>query len=73
MLRNFCEPDLRHREIDLTSLWFQQDRATARAARGSLNIPPEIFPIVPLPMAVMFDGLHIHPCAYPLWGYIAQK
>jgi hypothetical protein len=43
MLRYFYEPDLRHREIDLTSVRFKQDGATARTARGSLNILTEMF------------------------------
>jgi hypothetical protein len=33
MLHNFCEPELRRRGIDLSSVWFQQDGATAHTAR----------------------------------------
>jgi len=33
MLRNFCEPELRCRGIDLPSVWLQQDGATAHTGR----------------------------------------
>ena len=44
MLRNFCEPELRRRRIDLSSIWFQQDGATAHTARASMNVLREMFP-----------------------------
>jgi len=44
MLRNFCEPELRRRGIDLSSVWFQQDVATAHTARASMSALREIFP-----------------------------
>ena len=34
MVRNFCEPELRRRWIDLSSVWFQQDGSTAHTARA---------------------------------------
>ena len=34
MLRIFREPELRHRGIDLSSVWFQQDGSTAHTARA---------------------------------------
>ena len=37
MLRNFCDPELRRRGIDLSSVWFQQDGATAHTARASID------------------------------------
>jgi len=44
MLRNFCEPELRRREIDLSSVWFQQDGTTAHTARASMSVMREMFP-----------------------------
>jgi len=44
MLRNFCEPELRHRGIDLSAVWFQQDGATAHTARASVSVLREMFP-----------------------------
>ena len=44
MLRNFCEPQLRHRGIDLSSVWFKQDGATAHTARASMSVLREMFP-----------------------------
>jgi hypothetical protein len=44
MLRNFLKPELRRRGIDLRTLWFQQDGATAQKARTSMNVVRELFP-----------------------------
>jgi len=44
MLRNFCEPELRRRGIDLSSVRFQQDGATAHTARASMSVLREMFP-----------------------------
>jgi len=44
MLRNFCEPELRSRGIDLSSVWFQQDGATAHTARASKSVLREMLP-----------------------------
>lgn len=44
MLRNFCEPELGHRGIDLSSVWFQQGGANSRETRASLNILHRVFP-----------------------------
>jgi len=44
MLRNFCEPKLRRRGLDLSSVWFQQDGATIHTARASISVLREMFP-----------------------------
>jgi len=44
MLHNFCEPELSRRRIDLSSVWFQQDGATAHIARASMSVLWEMFP-----------------------------
>jgi len=44
MLHNFCEPELRRRGIDLSSVWFRQDGATAHTARASMCVLREMFP-----------------------------
>jgi len=44
MLRNFCEPELRRRGIDSSSVCFQQDGATAHTARASMSVLREMFP-----------------------------
>jgi len=53
MLRNFCEPELRHRGIDLSSVWFQQG-ATAHTAGASISVLQEMFPQHVISMAAMF-------------------
>ena len=44
MLRNFCQPELRHRGIDLSSVWFQQNGATAHTAKASMSVLREMNP-----------------------------
>ena len=44
MLRNFCEPELRHRGINLSSVSFHQGGATAHKARASMSVLQEMFP-----------------------------
>jgi hypothetical protein len=41
ILRNYCEPELRRR-IDLSSVWFQEDGATASTARTSMSVLREM-------------------------------
>jgi len=43
MLSIFCEPELSGRGIDLSSVWFQQDGATAHTARASMSVLWEMF------------------------------
>ena len=44
MLRYFCEPELHCHGIDLSSVWFQQDGATAHIARASMSVLWDMFP-----------------------------
>jgi len=44
MLRRFCEPELRHCGIDPSSVWFQQDGATAQTTRASMSVLGEMLP-----------------------------
>jgi hypothetical protein len=44
MLRNFCEPELRRRAIDASSVLFQQDGVTAHTSRASMSVLRETFP-----------------------------
>jgi len=74
MLRNFCEPELRLRVIDLSSIWFQQDGATAHTERASISVLRERFPQhvisrggdVPWPAR----SPDLSACDYFLWGYL---
>jgi len=77
MLRNFCEPELRRRGIDLSSVWFQQDGATARTARASMSVLREMCPQhvisrgddVPWPAR----SPDLSACDYFLWGYLKSR
>jgi hypothetical protein len=72
MLRNFCEPELRRRGIDPSSVWFQQDGATGHTARASMSVLREMFPQyliscggdVPWPAR----SPDLSACDYFLWG-----
>jgi hypothetical protein len=44
MLLNYCEPELRCRGIDFSSVWFQQDGAVAYTTRASMSALRQIFP-----------------------------
>ena len=68
MLRNFCELELRRRGIDLSSVWFQQDGATAHTTRASLSVLREIhyFHNTSFPVAAMFHGRHVRLISPPV-------
>jgi hypothetical protein len=38
------EPESRRHEIDLSSIWFQQDGATGPIERASISVLQEMFP-----------------------------
>jgi len=59
MLRNFCEPELRRRGNDLSSVWLQQDGATAHTGRASMSVLRECFHNTSFPVVVMFHGRHV--------------
>ena len=77
MLRNFCEPQLRRRGIDLSSVLFQQDGATAHTARSSMSVLREMCPQhvisrrgdVPWPAR----SPDLSACDYILWGYLRSR
>ena len=77
MLRIFCEPELRRRGIDLSSVWFQQDEATAHTGRALMSVLREMFPKhvisrggnVPWPAR----SPDLYACYYILWGYLKGR
>ena len=77
MLRNFCEPELHRRGTDLSSIWFQQDGATAHTARASMSVLQKMFPqhiishggYVPWPAC----SPDLSACDYFLWRYLKGK
>jgi len=72
MLRKFCEPELRRRGIDLSSVWFQQNGATAHTARASMSVLREMFPQHVISHGGDVPWLARSPdlsaCDYFLWG-----
>ena len=44
ILHNFCERELRRQGIDLSSVWFQQNGATAHTGRALMSVLWEMFP-----------------------------
>ena len=77
MLRNFCEPELRRRGIDLSLVWFQQSGATAHTARASMSVLREMLP----QHVISCDGDVLWPARSPdlsardyfLWGYLKRR
>ena len=77
MLSIFCEPELSGRGIDLSSVWFQQDGATAHTARTSMSVLWEMFS----QHVVCFGGdvpwparsPDLSACDYFLWGYLKSR
>jgi len=77
MLSNFCEPELRRCGIDLSSVWFQQDGATAHTARASMIFLREMYPQhviscggdVPWPAR----SPDLSACDYFLWGCLKSR
>ena len=77
MLRNFCEPGLHRHGTDLSSVWLQQDRATAHTGRASMSVLWEMFP-----QHVTSHGSNVpwparspvlSTCDYFLWGYLKSS
>jgi hypothetical protein len=76
MLHNFCEPELRRHGSCISSVWFQQDGATAHTARTSISVLRECFHNTSFLVAVTFHGLRspdLSACDYFLWGYLKSK
>jgi len=77
MLRNFCEPELRRRGIDPSSVWFQQDGARAHTARASMSVLREIFPqnVISRGGDVLWPARppDLSACDYFLWGYLRSR
>jgi hypothetical protein len=73
MLRNFLTQELSRLGTELTTIWFQQDGATAFAARASMEVVLEKFP----KHIISLHGEHPWPdlvaCDYSLWGYLKAK
>jgi hypothetical protein len=59
MLGNLCEPEFRRRGTDHSSVWFQQDWATAHTASASVSILGEIFPQRVIFCGGKFHGLRV--------------
>jgi hypothetical protein len=68
----FCKPELCHHGINPSSVWFQQDGATAHTGRTSMSVLQKIFPQhfiscgsdVPRPA----HSSDLSTCDYFLWG-----
>jgi hypothetical protein len=77
VLRNFCEPELRRRGINLSSVWFQQAGTTAHTVRASVSVLRDICPQqvisrggdVPWPAR----SPDLSACDYFLWVYLKSK
>jgi hypothetical protein len=77
MLRNFLTPELSRRGIELSTIWFQHDGATAHTARASMEVIQEMFaePLISLWGKLPWPGHSpdLSACDYFLWGYLKAK
>jgi hypothetical protein len=73
----FLAPELSCRGIDFLTIWLQQDGATVRKARASIEVIWEMFPEKLHHCMVSFHGLHVHLICLPVivcfWGTSKQK
>jgi hypothetical protein len=70
MLCNFCEPELRHRGIDPSLVWFQQDGGQQPIQQGYQWVFCEkCFHNTSFLVAVMFHGLCVHLISLPVITY----
>jgi hypothetical protein len=77
MLRNFCEPELHRRGIDLSSVWFQQDAARTHTARTSVSLLRETFSqhFISRGGDISWPARSpdLSACDYSFWGYLKSK
>jgi hypothetical protein len=75
MSRNFLEPESHHREIDLRTVWFQQDGATAHTARTSMWVLREMIPghVISRGGDMPACSPDLSVCDNFLWGYLKPK
>jgi hypothetical protein len=77
MLWNCLAPQLGWHGLDLQTLWFQQDRATAHTARNSMSVLWQMFPAHVILRNGDVQWLARSPdlstCDYFLWGYLMSK
>jgi len=77
MLRNFRKPELHRRGIDLSSVWLQQDGATAHTGRASMSVLEEMFPQHVISLGGNVPWLVRSPdlsaCDYFSWGYLKSR
>jgi hypothetical protein len=66
MLQNFLTPELSPHGTDLSTIWFQQDGASAHTATASMQVIQEMFPDHVMSLAVSIHGLHIHLISLPV-------
>jgi hypothetical protein len=77
MLRNFLTQELSRRGNELSTLWFQQDGATAHTERASMEVVQEMF----LEHVILLSGELPWParspdlsaCHYFLWTHLKAK
>jgi hypothetical protein len=77
VVNDFLLPDLRRRDIDLVTFWFQQDGATAHTARQSMNTLRTMFEyhIFSLYCDISWPvrSPNLSVCDFFLWGCLKSK
>jgi hypothetical protein len=77
MLWNFLMPELSRCGIELSTIWFQQNGATAHTARVSMEVIREMFPEQAISLHRELPWPAHSPdlsaCDYFLWEYLKVK
>jgi hypothetical protein len=77
MLWNFLSQELSRLGTELSTIWFQQDGASAHTARAYMEVAREIFPerVISLrgELPRPARSPNLSACDYFLWGYLNEK
>jgi hypothetical protein len=70
----FLLPELRRRDSDLVTIWFQKDGATAHTARQAMNTLRPVFEHRIISRYGDTSGsVRLPHCVFFLWGYLKSK
>ena len=76
MLQNFLKPKLQDFD-DNSTVWFQQDGATAHTAKNSMNVLRDLFPshVISLRGDIGWPARSpdLFPCDYFRWGHLKAE
>jgi hypothetical protein len=77
MLRTFLELDLQRLGVEIQTVWFQQEWATAHTARNAMLVLYKMFPARVISRRGNIEwpakSPDLNACDFFLWGYLKSK